>query len=110
MCLDYHTDGTTDLKKDSNQSIIPCKVKLRSDRPDEVTFIMQRLLDTKDEDDFLIELDTDFEFAYTVNEETHDVTKWPTFFSSIYLVKYNPIQVYSDYKPTFDCGVSGAMA
>ena len=70
---------------------------------------MQRLLDTQDENDFAIELDTDFELGYVVNEETFDVTKWPTFTSSIYLVKYNPIQVYSDGTPTYNYGnFSGA--
>ena len=55
-------------------------------------------------------LDTDFEMGYVVNEETSDVTKWPTSFSSVYLVKYNPIQVYSDGRPTYNYGTSNAMA
>ena len=59
----------------------------------------------------MVPLDTDFELGYVVNQETADVTKWPTFTSSIYLVKYNPIQIYSDGTPTYNLGsLSNAVA
>ena len=54
-------------------------------------------------------LDTGFELGYVVNEETSDVSKWPTFESSIYQVKYNPIKVHSDGTPTYNFGFSGAL-
>ena len=38
------------------------------------------------------------------------MSKWPTFESSIYQVKYNPIKVFSDGTPTYNFGFSGALA
>lgn len=57
----------------------------------------------------MVPLDTGFELGYVINEETSDVSKWPTYESSIYQVKYNPIKVYSDGTPTYNLGVSGAL-
>ena len=112
-CLDKYTVGETTLKDDSDQSIEHCKVRITrgGERDNEIWFFMKRKLDTGDTNgqDFVVPLDAGFELGYVINEETADVSKWPTFESSIYQVKYNPIKVHSDGTPTYNFGFSGAF-
>ena len=86
-CIDKYTVGETTLKDDSEQSITHCKVIITrgGDRDNEIVFYVKRPIDTGEyEQDFLVPLDTGFELGYVINEETSDVSKWPTFESSIY--------------------------
>ena len=82
-CLDKYTVGETTLKDDSDQSIEHCKVRITrgGERDNELWFFMKRKLDTGDSNgqDFVVPLDTEFELGYVINEETADVSKWPTF-------------------------------
>lgn len=71
--------------------------------------MMERLLDTTDDKDFIVQTDTEFELGFVINKETSDVDKWPTWIEHLYLVKYNPVQLNSDGSPTYNYGSSGAV-